>query len=342
MVATTEGTDGRRTGSPESRWRRHRALLVLFALAGIFALTLGGWLFSLDRQVASVPRFDAGLDRPDRPARVESTARNLLLVGVDQGQGSGLDQALAAPDWPAGALRSDAIMLVHLTADRSRAQVVSIPRDAWVPVPGYGRTKINASFSYGGPALLVRTVEDLTRLYIDHVAVVDLAGFADLTRALGGVEVNAPGAGPTRLSGADALAYVRERHSLPRGDLDRVLRQQNVLRATLAEAGDRGLLANPLRVTRLVDAVTEHLALDDGFDPGEVRSLALSSRRLGVADVDFATIPVEGTDTIAGASVVVIDQPAAREMFAAIAIDQYAAWRADHPVVELPPPGRVR
>ena len=341
MTLTADPAD-RRTDSDRSGWRRHRAILVLLALAGIFAAVLAGWLFHLDRQVATVPRFDADLDRPDRPARVRSSARNLLLVGVDQGQGSSLDQALAAPEWPAGALRSDAIMLLHLAADRSRAQLVSIPRDAWVPVPGYGRTKINASFSYGGPALLVRTVEDLTGLYVDHVAVVDLAGFAELSSALGGVEVSVPGAGATRLSGAEALAYVRERASLPRGDLDRILRQQNFLRAVLAEATDRGLLADPLQVTRLVGTATDHLALDEDFDPAEVRSLALSSRRLGVSDVDFATVPVDGLDTVAGASVVVLDQAAAREMFAAIAIDEYAAWRADHPVAELPPPTRVR
>ena len=91
--------------------------------------------------------------------------------------------------WPVGSYRSDAIMVMRLSADRSSATVVSIPRDSYVPVAGYGRTKINTAFSYGGPGLLARTVEDVTGTYLDHVLVIDFAGFEQATRVIEGVPV---------------------------------------------------------------------------------------------------------------------------------------------------------
>ena len=125
-------------------------------------------------------------------------------------------------------------MVVHIAVDPSEIELISIPRDSYVPVKGYGRTKINAAFSYGGPSLLARTVEDLVDLRIDHVAVLDLEGFRKITRRWRRHGAGA-GTSPENLEGDAALEYVRERESLPNGDFDRIQRQQNVLRALVTQ-----------------------------------------------------------------------------------------------------------
>ena len=231
--------------------RRHKALVVLFTILLVPTLVLGGWVLYLNHQVNEVSRFQVDLDRPGRPVRPAGEALTFLYVGVDSAQAGGSFQnTMKQQDWPVGSFRSDAIMLVHLDADRTKAQLVSIPRDSWVPIPGHGKSKINAAFSWGGPELLARTVEDVTGAYIDHVVVIDFAGFKKASEVVDGVPVtlirpeSLDGklyeAGEQHLQGEAALEYVRQRHSLPRGDFDRVQRQQNFLRGFLDRLGDIG------------------------------------------------------------------------------------------------------
>src|SRR6185437_9099672 len=129
----------------------------------------------------------------------------------------------------AGQGRTDAIMLLHIAGDRRSATVVSIPRDSWVDIPGQGKKKINAAYAIGGPALLVRTIEQLTQIRIDHFAIIDFYGFKSIINAIGGVDVNVARTttdvfhdtlhkGVNHLNGQQALNYVRERHNLPGGD----------------------------------------------------------------------------------------------------------------------------
>jgi anionic cell wall polymer biosynthesis LytR-Cps2A-Psr (LCP) family protein len=150
------------------------------------------------------------------------------------------------------------------------------------------------------------------------------------------VTVQVPGTGPATLAGAAALKYVRERESLPNGDFDRIQRQQNFLRAMLTKTVSGGALKNPVAITRLVGLVTSHLAVDAGFTNGAIRSLALESRGLRTRDIRFVTVPVLGTATIDGASVVRLDEVADRQMFAAVARGQFGSWYANNPVEELP------
>jgi LCP family protein required for cell wall assembly len=311
---------------------------VILTFVLVLAAVVGGWVLYLNSQLSGVPRFNIDLERPGRPAAVAAAgdSKDILLVGVDDGLGTDLRDALAAEDWPKGVFRSDTIMVLHLADGPVEAQLISIPRDSYVPVRGYGRTKINAAFSYGGPSLLARTVEDLTALRIDHVAVVDLDGFREISEALGGVTVQVPGTGPATLAGAAALKYVRERESLPNGDFDRIQRQQNFLRAMLTKTVSGGALKNPVAITRLLGLVTSHLAVDAGFTNGAIRSLALESRGLRTRDIRFVTVPVLGTATIDGASVVRLDEVADRQMFAAVARGQFGSWYANNPVEELP------
>ncbi|MBB5159756.1 LCP family protein [Saccharopolyspora phatthalungensis] len=260
-------------------------------------------------------------------------ATDILLVGMDSrtdAHGNPLP-ANVLRDLHAGdneASLTDTIILLHIPTDGSSAVGFSFPRDAYVQIPGYGRHKINSAYGRGkeaaiaaqtkrgvtdpaelarlggdaGRKLLVRTIEQLTGVSIDHYAEVNLLGFARITQAVGGVPVcllasardaysgaNFP-AGPQTISGANALAFVRQRHGLPRGDLDRVVRQQAFLAGLTQSVVSGGVLANPARMRDLIGSVQESVVLDRDWDV-----LAFADRLRGLAGgaVRFTTIPIE-------------------------------------------------
>ncbi len=335
--------------------RRHKALSVIVVVALLLLAILIGWLLWLQTKLDDIDRFpfDVG---GDRPAKV-GNAENILLIGVDDpaGQG-GLFEDLASGQWTPGQFRSDAIMLLHISGDRHSAQLVAIPRDSFVDVPDQGRTKINASFSAGGPAELAEVVESLSDVYIDHAVVIDFQHLGDMTTALGGVDVVVPETvtdpqsgitwekGPVHLEGDRAVRYVRQRYALPRGDFDRIQRQQNVLRSMLDKVASRGTLANPLRITRLVTTLADFVAVDEGFTSSQMRSLAVSSRGIRPSTMRFVTVPVTGTPTIDGASVVTLDLEKTSELFDAVEKDRFEDWYQQNAesVDELPPADQVR
>jgi anionic cell wall polymer biosynthesis LytR-Cps2A-Psr (LCP) family protein len=233
---------------------------------------------------------------------------NILLVGADKAK--------------AGASRADTIMLMHLPANRDKAYLISIPRDSWVPVPDNGRAKINSAFAYGGPSLLVRTVEGFTDVHIDHYMQVDFAGFQAMTDAVGGV--NVPGAG--HLDGKEALKYVRERKSLPRGDFDRIKRQQGFLKALMAQSS--ASFDNPIALTRLLDAVSHSVSVDSGLSGGDLRSLVFSMR--GLRDgksIQFMTAPNTGTGMVDSQSVVFLDKDKGVQLWGLVREDRMAEWQ---------------
>ena len=321
---------------------------MLVTLSLVLAGTAFGWALYLNHELGNVPKFESDLDRPGRPARVSGDSVNFLLVGVDDGHGADLREMLGSGEWTPGVFRSDTIMVLHLNEDRSAAQLVSIPRDSYVPVEGYGTTKVNASFSYGGPNLLAKTVEDYTGIYLDHIAVIDLEGFAGVTKVIGGVDVYVPETvtntvsdyswtkGTHHLEGDEALRYVRQRYGLPGGDFDRIQRQQNFLRSVLDKVVTKGVLANPFKLTNLVQELGSLLVVDEEFSAGTMRSMAMSSRSVRPRDIRFVTVPYVGTATIDGASVVKLDRTATRAMFKALATDDFESYYANHDVEELP------
>ena len=344
-----EDTDRDRRSGPAGRPRRLRRRLLIGSLT-VLALLLvaaggGFWRFNnyagnVDRipdVFASIPQQE----RPDKPASGQPghDALTFLLAGTDRrsdvpttGEDAEADQFVQ------GAQRTDTIMLLHLTADRRKAYVISIPRDSWVPIPGRGTTKVNAAYSLGGPSLYVRTIEQLTGIRIDHLAVIDWSGFTALVDAVGGVTVTVPQAvydsarkkmwtaGPHHLDGAEALLYVRQRYGLPGGDFDRVKRQQNFLRALMNEALSQGTLANPLRLNRVLDAVTEAVSVDDTLDNGKLRGLALSLRNLRQNDLTFLTVPTRGIGREGSASVVYIDERRAQALWNAVRRDDLPTY----------------
>jgi LCP family protein required for cell wall assembly len=327
--------------------RRRRLIRVLIATAAAVVLLVGGatGLF-LERQRA----YDHNIQRipgafpadPGRPARAPGRAQNWLLVGSDRRA----DQATTGRDanqplWRPGAQRADTIMLVHLPADRDRAYLVSFPRDAWVPIQGHGRAKLNAAFSFGGPPLLIATVERLTGVRVDHFAILDFEGFRAMTDALGGVEVRVARtvrdparkvvwpAGTHQLDGARALDFVRQRYHLPGGDLGRIRRQQAFLKALAGRVVDRGTLANPLKLNAFLEASTKAVSVDESLTISRLRSLALQFRSVRTGDLVFLTAPVAGTGTEGRQSVVYLDQAKGQPLYRALRADTVERYLAD-------------
>jgi LCP family protein required for cell wall assembly len=298
--------------------------------------------------VQRIPDVFAPLDQSTRPQKAAGTEKtvNLLLVGVDtradeQTTGSAGNGEIFVQ----GRQRSDVIMLVHIAGDRRSSSVVSIPRDSWVTVPGHGKNKINAAYSLGGGSLLVQTVEQLTNLRIDHFAVVDFAGFKDITDAVGGVDVRVAAtthdnrgsfqAGLNHLDGDQALAYVRQRYNLPNGDLDRVRRQQNIIRALMAKVGSMDLLSNPARTLGLADSVAKAVSVDDSLSDPDLDSLVLSLRHMKPAAIRFLTAPVSGLGRQGAQSVVYLNTTDSTELWSALRHDAFATYAKAHPADSL-------
>ena len=343
-------TPGRKRRSPV-----RKALIGLLVCAATLALVAGGGILYLEHRISShIGRIDGvftGLEqRPARPTSGPAAkAVNILLLGTDRRSTvatTGSDAA--APAWLPGEQRSDTIMVVHIDGDRRGASVISIPRDSWVRVPGYGGAKINAAFSFEGPNLAVATVESLTGLHIDHLAVVDWDGFKALTDAVGGVDVIVPRtvtdsargitwtAGEHKLDGVQALAYVGQRYGLPGGDLDRVKRQQAFLRTLMQASLHQEMRKNPRMVYDFLDTVSQHLSVDAGWTTKQMASLALSLRDLRSGDIHYLTVPVAGLGWVGDQSIVRLQQGQDQRMWNAVRNDRIAAWLQHHPGYETP------
>ncbi|RBY96250.1 LytR family transcriptional regulator [Blastococcus sp. TF02-8] len=324
-----------------------RALAAVTAFVLILVLVLGGVaLFLVDRYAGNVDKVGdvfAGLDEDTRPAPATPAEGGgdpltFLLVGSD---------TRAAPqdgELPGG--RSDAIMVVRFTADRKHAQLISIPRDSWVDIPGRGLNKINASYAFGGPTLLIQTVEQLTQLRIDHYVAIDFEGLIQVTDDLGGVDVDVASttkngpytfeAGNIHLDGDQARWYLAERKTLPGGDFDRVKRQQQYLQSMFSKLFSADTFSSPTRLDGALRAVTSAVAVDDGLGNNEMLSLALSLRDVTPENIDFFTAPVLGTGMEGPASVVYLDNTACERMWSYLRNDTLGKNAAEFEADALP------
>ncbi|MGH7746881.1 MAG: LCP family protein, partial [Candidatus Dormibacteria bacterium] len=275
-----------------------------------------------------------------------------------------LDALHVGPD--DGQLNTDTIILLHVPADpASPAVAVSIPRDSYVPIAGgRGTHKINSAYGRAfdeaettltaqgltgaaldnqgkeaGRAALIATVEALTGVRIEHYAEINFAGFVDLTAALGGVPVclnravsdsysgiDLP-AGQQTVNGAAALAFVRQRHGLPQGDLSRIRRQQVFLAAVSHKILAAGTLTDPGALSRLVGVAQQSLTIDSGWD---LLAFAQQASSVAAGDLEFVTIPTKGNATNDRGDVVLVDRFAVRDAIdRKIAAQEAAATAAE-------------
>jgi LCP family protein required for cell wall assembly len=301
-------------------------LLCTLLVAGVLGVSLlaGALLAVRELSVGNIQRIATfPASAAPRPLPAAGAPLTFLLIGSD-GQ-SGLQTTGSKAEGPAGAQRSDSIMLVRTTPGMERAVVVSIPRDAWVRIPGHGLHKINAAYAYGGAPLLIRTVEELTGVKVDHFGAIDFVAFARVTDAFGGVDVKVArdtsafgvrfDAAGNHLNGEQALAYVRQRNDLPEGDLDRVRRHQSYLRAMIATT-KRQLLQDPGRLPEFIAAITRTVSIDDRISDGDILRLAFRARKLRPENVTYLTAPVAGYGREGAAEVVYLDRPKGKRLWA--------------------------
>lgn len=333
--------DGPGRGRIRPRWGRitlvATALVVLIgAIVG-----LGGCLYvrKLNNDLARTDPFSA--IQGDRPTKTVEGSLNFLLLGSDSRD----------PDQPsgdAGPARTDTIIVMHIPADHDKAYLISIPRDLYVHVPkspdgqfGDTNAKINAAYAWGGPPLMVQTVEGFTGLRMDHVVVIDFFGFKDVTDALGGVDmyveqditsIHPPNRqfkqGMNHFNGEEALDYVRQRYQFRDGDFARMRHQQEFMKALLDKAVSTGTVTNPAKLNAFLNAAKRAVTVDQEFS---LVDMVIQFRGLRGEDLTFRTTPYTGTDTINGESVVLSDRDKAAAMFDAMAKDTMAEWVAANP-----------
>ena len=352
-VAPTAGTPARHVGARTRGARTARVLSWVAFTLGVLLVVGSGTAFGLYRhyggrieQLPDVPALQAG---PDVVGRDEV----YLVVGSDSADDLTDEQLreIGANRSNRDGVRTDTIILVQVPADGSRASLVSFPRDSWVEVPGYGRNKINAAYDLGeqdtpggGPDLLIRTVEELSGLEVDHYVQVSLYGFVTITNAVGGVEVCLAGpaqdedanvdlpAGRQVLDGSEALGFVRQRKGIPGGDLGRIKRQQHFLGALSREILTAGTLLNPGRLNELLNAATDSVRVA-GTTQEDLLRLGLQLREVSAGAIRFRTVPVADADgRVGGASVVLLDEPALPGFFDTLGED-----RGQRVVLTVPP-----
>ncbi|HEX3590746.1 MAG TPA: LCP family protein [Pseudonocardiaceae bacterium] len=312
-------------------------------------------LHQLDLGIARTDVFgDSGAARgpagPVAPPPLTSDV-NILLVGMDSRtdpHGNPLPKnelALlhAGPD--TGQLDTDTMILVHIPAGGQQAVAISFPRDSYVELAGgFGKHRLNSAFAYAhnaeasklrgqgmtnsaqieqladtaGRKNLIATIEQLigNTVTINRYAEINLGGFYDLSRAVGGVQVclrepthddetdaSFP-AGVQTISGVQALDFVRQRHGLPGGDLDRIMRQQVFLGAVAHKMLSTGTLTSPSRIASLTKAIENSVTLSAGWD---IATFAQQMQTLTSGAIQFHTIPTGPNVTTGGADVTQID-----------------------------------
>jgi LCP family protein required for cell wall assembly len=261
------------TPPPASSGRRRRRFRVRYVL-----IVLLLWLAYLVIVPVMAWREVDKVDwEPDgaRPDNQDGTT--YLLVGSDSRAGLSKEERKKLSTGNAGGGRTDTIMLLHTGSGPN--VLLSIPRDSIVDIPGHGTTKINAAYAFGGPPLLVETIEKSTGIRIDDYVEIGMGGVAGLVDAVGGIEVcpkqnmkdKLAGLnikkGCQEVDGTTALAYARSRHASATGDIDRVRRQREVVAAVGSKVLSPWSVLNPVRYWKLNHEIPDFFAFGDGMGP---------------------------------------------------------------------------
>ncbi|WP_372728086.1 LCP family protein [Nocardioides sp.] len=297
--------------------KRHTVGKVVLAAVVVLAMVTGLSVVFLYRHLNAnlnvVDLVDQLEDRPDKFAvSGPQEPLNVLVMGSDtrEGEGNNIDGLTG------GGERSDTTILLHVSADRSRAYGISIPRDSMVDrpdctnadgetLPGATYTMWNGAFSIGGPACTIQQFEQLTGVLVDHFVVVDFEGFKGMVDAIGGVEVCIPEtiddrahgiyleAGTRKLEGQEALNYVRERYAVSGGsDIGRMKRQQAFIASMAHSVVTAGTLARPDHLIRFLDSATKSLTVDPELENiVKIAKLGYQFQDIGLDNIQFLTIP---------------------------------------------------
>lgn len=321
-----------RLGGPRRRQLRLRivaaaASFVILITSGLAWATFQNFTNSVPHG-AAVPRLAPGAKD------VDGRDQNILLIGNDSRAGASAAELKAlSAGHDTGLENTDTMMVLHVPSDGSKATIISFPRDSWVSIPGHGKDKINAAYGDGyasarsagkreraaqsaGIILAIKTINALTGLHIDHYMQVNLLGFYRISNAIGGVTVclnaaqnpktdadqfghgysgiNLP-KGISVIKGTQALAFVRQRHGLPHGDLDRIRRQQYFLGAAFRKVTSAGVLLNPFKLHNLLGAVGSSLLTDPTL---HLLDLGREFEQMSVGKITFKTIPNQGPQLI--------------------------------------------
>lgn len=323
--------------------------LAVLLSAGVGHTVLGG----IDGELGRVDAFKNLEDRPDA-----GHGTNVLLAGTD-----GRDRITGAErkKYRLGGAPchcTDTLMIVHLSKDRSRVSVVSLPRDSYAMLPPHtDRTshqhhhahpvKLNAAYAEGGPQLTVRTVEKMTQVKIDHYLEVDFTSFMRTVDALGGVSICTArplkdsytgldlSPGTHELNGGQALQYVRSRHVDAASDLGRMQRQQRFLAAVVDRATSTGTLLNPVRLREVAGALFGSVRADRGLGPEQMLDLAQAMRGLTPSSSEFVSMPLARKGrSVPGIGATLVWEPKESEAL-------FGALRADRPLAHQRATGRA-
>lgn len=262
---------------------------------------------------------------------VKGPGKNILLLGSDTRSGS--EAALVSGS------RADSIMLAHIPADGKGVYLVSIMRDTWVNIPGYGAAKINAALNYGGISLQVATVENLLGIKIDHVAEIEFEGFKALVNSVGGVDVQVPfnfdiniwsfKQGVQHMDGGAALAFVRARYQFADGDYQRVRNQRAFLRGLYNTMKAKGALDNVGSFQSAVESIAGYMRVDSGLNAAQIAQIAAPVLTSGDTTMRMTTLPNAGPGwSYDGQSIVIVNQAANANLSYALqhdSMDQFMA-----------------
>lgn len=356
-VAPGSGTDGEtepKTRLQEKRLRRNRraaftAKTVSAALAILVFVATGGawgtkaWYNSKFEQVAALDENSAHIQ--DAPAQLGD--ENFLLVGSDTRAGSNSGDGIGTEDSIPGA-RSDTLMIAHVPKNRHRAVVVSFPRDLevarpechrWDPrtgeysaetVPAADVEKLTMVYSIGGPKCVLKLVQRLTGMKMNHFVGIDFSGFKDMVDAVGGVELSVSEPivdgvlgeivtepGRVRFDGGEALSFVRARHVAgdPTSDYGRIKRQQQFISALLSKTMSQEVIFDPAKLTRFVNAFAA-ATFGDNIGVDQLLTLAQSMKGLSTSSITFLTVPTVGYANERGNEVLLEDE--AKKLFQAL------------------------
>jgi LCP family protein required for cell wall assembly len=330
------------------KWARNIAVALSIAIV----VTSGALNFFSKAASSAIPRSKALQGAPQS----KNGDTNILLIGLDSRRDNEgnpipkeLTKLLRVGPASIGGYNTNTLILIHVPADGKKAVAVSIPRDNYVNVPGYGMKKIKEAYSYAkyaedsklykegvkqplrerlsrdaGRVATLATVSQFLDVPIDHFAEVNMIGFYDLANALGGIQVclnkavndtKYSGAvfpaGLQTISGADALKFVRQRHGLPNGDLDRTHRQQAFIAGVITKFRTQGVFGDIGKISALLDVAKKDVVIDSGFD---VLGFLPQAKALTSGNIKFHTLPIEGYVMRNSQSVNLVDEVKIRKI----------------------------